>query len=69
MRRGYDMNSRIAMVLIVLVAVSLLGGITIGVTESENGVKEGFNLIIECDGDDPPPDPTGHPGGDPEHPH
>ncbi len=64
------MNSgKMAMVLIALLAVGALGGITIGIAESTDGVRvQGWGLIHECDGDDPPPDPNGIPSGDPEHP-
>jgi len=59
------MNSKMA-VLIALLAMSAFEGITVGVTEQDNEVREEYNLIIDFGGS--PSVPNAIPGGDPEHP-
>jgi hypothetical protein len=63
------MNSqKTAMALIAVLVISILGGVAVGIAESEDGIADhGFSFIYDFDGDGQNPD--GVPSGDPEHPH
>jgi hypothetical protein len=63
------MNSKnMAMALITVLVISILGGVAVGIAESEDGIMDhGSGFICDCDGDGQ--DPDGVPSGDPEHPH
>lgn len=65
---GYGMNAkRMAVVLMALLAISVLGGISLGIAQQEPSCT--LQVVdFDGDGDDPPSDPNSIPGGDPEHP-